>query len=189
MARGGVNGIALASVGAGSVFVYAGIKGYSIPQTIQAIVQGKTPAGQSQATPITATAATGGTGGGGAAAGDTSAHGASAAANQALAKLSVIASHPSWATGQQWADWVSLWNQESGWNNLALNPSSGAFGIAQALGHGLPGTAGKYGNQYPSIAANDGNALAQIQWGINYIASAYGSPSAAWAHEESAGWY
>jgi hypothetical protein len=85
----------------------------------------------------------------------------------------------------------ALWNRESGWNPLAMNASSGAFGIAQALGHGLPGTGGRYGNQYPSVAANNGNAAAQIQWGEDYIAGnpAYRDPAGAWAHELAYGWY
>jgi hypothetical protein len=29
----------------------------------------------------------------------------------------------------------------------------------------------------------------QIRWGLGYIQATYGSPCAAWAHEESAGWY
>lgn len=90
--------------------------------------------------------------------------------------------HFGWSAGQL-GPLISLWNQESGWNPLAMNPSSGAFGIAQALGHGLPGTAGRYGNQYPSVAANNGNAGAQIAWGLSYIAGQYGSPAGAWAHE------
>jgi hypothetical protein len=79
---------------------------------------------------------------------------------------------------------VSLWNRESGWSNTAENPSSGAYGIAQALGHGPT-------NQYPAGPANPpvSSASAQIAWGLSYIKQTYGSPSAAWAHEESEGWY
>jgi Lysozyme like domain len=46
-----VNGTALAAIFAGAAFVWAGIKGYSVPQAIQNIVTGKTPAtGQAEAT-------------------------------------------------------------------------------------------------------------------------------------------
>jgi resuscitation-promoting factor RpfB len=121
------------------------------------------------------------------AAGATGVAGQTAAANQAIAKL--LTAPFGWNTGAEWTDLVNLWNQESGWNNLALNPASGAFGIAQALGHGEQGTAGKYGNQYPSVAANDGDPTTQIQWGLEYIRGTYGDPVAAWAHEQSAGWY
>ena len=53
-----VNGVALASVAAGLTFVFAGIKGYSIPQTLQDIVQGKSPLKQAQTTDITTPAST-----------------------------------------------------------------------------------------------------------------------------------
>lgn len=70
---------------------------------------------------------------------------------------------------------VSLWNRESGWNAYAVNPSSGAAGIPQALGHGHPFNLGDY--------------ISQIRWGLAYIFSRYGSPAAAWGHEVAAGWY
>jgi cell wall-associated NlpC family hydrolase len=49
---GGVNGVALGAIAAGGVFAYAGIKGYSVPRTIQDLITGKNPSGQSQANPI-----------------------------------------------------------------------------------------------------------------------------------------
>ena len=188
-----IKGGYLIAAGSGALLLWSGLRGKSLSAALRDVISGRNPTTLATAYPIktspNANASSGSGSGGGGGPGDTGAHGASAAANQATAKLSVIIAHPSWAVGQQWSDWVKLWNQESGWNNLALNSGSGAFGIAQALGHGGNGTAGKYGNQYPSRAANDGNALAQIQWGIKYIAQTYGSPSAAWAHEQSAGWY
>jgi phage-related protein len=75
----------------------------------------------------------------------------------------------------QWGALQALWNRESGWNANAVNSSSGAAGIPQALGHGH--------------VFNLGDARAQIAWGLDYIAGRYGSPSAAWAHEEAIGWY
>ncbi len=81
-------------------------------------------------------------------------------------------------TGAQWncLDW--LWARESGWSNTALNPSSGADGIAQALGHGPT-------NQYPAGPANPptNDPRAQIKWGLGYIHSTYSTPCGAWAHE------
>jgi hypothetical protein len=190
-----IKGGYLIAAGGGALLIWSGLRGKSLSASLRNVISGKSPTTLTAAYPIRSSSAafTGGSnnfgGGNFPAPGDTSTHGMSAKANQATAKLSVIISHPSWAVGREWADWVSLWNRESGWNNLAKNPSSGAFGIAQALGHGVAGSAGKYGNQYPSKAANDGNALAQIQWGIKYIAGTYGSPSAAWAHEQAQGWY
>jgi hypothetical protein len=93
---------------------------------------------------------------------------------------------------------IALWTRESGWSPVARNPQSGALGIAQALGHGGAGTAGTLGNEYgaqygltpdQAKAANSGNALQQIRWGLGYIKARYGSPGAAEAHEQSAGWY
>lgn len=93
---------------------------------------------------------------------------------------------------------VSLWNQESGWSPKARNSGTGAFGIAQALGHGVPGGAAPDGtNEYGGFglspaqaqAANSGVAYWQIVWGLNYIANRYGSPQAAWAHEQANNWY
>lgn len=120
----------------------------------------------------------GGGGGGSAPPGNTGASSPSAAQNQSLAKMLAISmGHPDWTKGQQWADWVSLWNRESGWSTTAVNPSSGATGIPQLL----PGA--------HAIPPNWSSARVQITWGITYILGRYGSPSAAWAHEESAGWY
>jgi hypothetical protein len=31
--------------------------------------------------------------------------------------------------------------------------------------------------------------VAQVAWGLSYIAERYGSPMAAWAHETQVGWY
>ncbi|WP_368502473.1 G5 domain-containing protein [Actinomyces sp.] len=75
---------------------------------------------------------------------------------------------------------VSLWNRESGWNYLAQNPSSGAYGIPQAL----PGS--KMGSVASDWATNP---TTQITWGLGYISDRYGNPCSAWAHSESTGWY
>lgn len=74
----------------------------------------------------------------------------------------------------------SLWNQESGWNVYASNPSSGAYGIPQAL----PGS--KMASAGPDWQSD---AATQIRWGLGYIKGSYGSPCAAWSHEEATGWY
>jgi peptidoglycan DL-endopeptidase CwlO len=66
---------------------------------------------------------------------------------------------------------VSLWNGESGWRANAYNPSSGAYGIPQSWPGYKMATAG---------ADWRTNANTQINWGLSYISSAYGSPCAAW---------
>lgn len=74
----------------------------------------------------------------------------------------------------------SLWERESGWNPAAANPTSGAYGIPQALP----------GSKMASAGADWAtNPATQIRWGLGYIKSSYGSPCAAWDHEETDGWY
>ena len=75
---------------------------------------------------------------------------------------------------------VALWNKESKWNPNAYNARSGAYGIPQALPASKMATAGTdYRTNYKT----------QINWGLSYISSRYGSPSAAWSHSKSKGWY
>jgi hypothetical protein len=73
-----------------------------------------------------------------------------------------------------------LWEHESGWNELAENPSSGAYGIPQALPGSKMGT-----------VASDWrtNPVTQIKWGLGYIKDRYGSPAEAWAFWQSNNWY
>lgn len=83
-------------------------------------------------------------------------------------------------SSSQFSCLVSLWARESGWNIYASNPSSGAFGIPQALP----------GSKMASAGADwQTNAATQIRWGLGYIQQTYGSPCAAWDHSEAAGWY
>lgn len=84
-----------------------------------------------------------------------------------------------------WTDYdynclVSLWDKESGWNPYAYNSSSGAYGIPQALPATKMASAGiDYLTNYKT----------QISWGLSYIKSRYGSPSVAWEHSKTNGWY
>ncbi|WP_051932680.1 transglycosylase SLT domain-containing protein [Nocardioides aromaticivorans] len=81
---------------------------------------------------------------------------------------------------EQWAYLDALWHRESGWNHLAENPSSGAYGIPQSL----PGTK-------MAVVGSDWrtNPETQINWGLAYIGARYGTPQKAWAHSEAVGWY
>ncbi|MCL7458931.1 lytic transglycosylase domain-containing protein [Micromonospora echinofusca] len=73
-----------------------------------------------------------------------------------------------------------LWDKESGWNHKARNPSSGAYGIPQALP----------GSKMGSVADDwQTNPTTQIKWGLGYIEGRYGSPCKAWAHSQDVGWY
>jgi hypothetical protein len=84
-----------------------------------------------------------------------------------------------WSSGQ-FSCLQPLWALESGWNIYASNPNSGAYGIPQAL----PGS--KMASAGPDWQSD---AATQIRWGLTYIQGIYGSPCAAWSHEEADGWY
>jgi hypothetical protein len=74
-----------------------------------------------------------------------------------------------------------LWDQESGWNAYAENPSSGAYGIPQAL----PGD--KMASAGPDWQTD---ADTQIRWGVlDYIDPTYGDACGAERHEREFGWY
>lgn len=73
-----------------------------------------------------------------------------------------------------------LWDHESGWNHRAENPSSGAYGIPQALP----------GSKMGSVAADwRTNPVTQITWGLGYIKDRYGTPAAAWSFWQANNWY
>jgi hypothetical protein len=84
-----------------------------------------------------------------------------------------------WSTSQ-FSCLQPLWQQESGWSVTATNTTSGAYGIPQALP----------GSKMASAGADwQTSAATQIRWGLGYIRSTYGSPCAAWSHEQADGWY
>ncbi len=107
---------------------------------------------------------------------------AGASGNVALGRR--LARARGWERGPQWHCLYGLWQRESGWSATAENPRSGAYGIAQALGHGP-------GGQYPAGPANPprSDPAAQEKWGLGYIAARYGTPCGAWSHEQADGWY
>jgi Transglycosylase SLT domain len=70
--------------------------------------------------------------------------------------------------------------RESKWDINATNPSSGAYGIPQAL----PGSKmASEGNDWRT------NPATQIIWGIKYMKGRYGSPCGAWSFKSANGWY
>ncbi|WP_245690670.1 lytic transglycosylase domain-containing protein [Sinosporangium album] len=74
----------------------------------------------------------------------------------------------------------SLWTRESNWNHRAQNPSSGAYGIPQALpGRKMSGVARDWRI----------NPATQIRWGLKYIKGRYGTACGAWGHFQSRNWY
>ncbi|MGY0069500.1 aggregation-promoting factor C-terminal-like domain-containing protein [Streptomyces sp. QTS137] len=71
-------------------------------------------------------------------------------------------------------------DHESTWNYKAVNPSSGAYGLVQAL----PGT------KMASAGADwQTNPATQIKWGLNYMNDRYGSPCGAWSFWQANNWY
>ncbi|MEU2546268.1 transglycosylase SLT domain-containing protein [Streptomyces roseolus] len=71
-------------------------------------------------------------------------------------------------------------NHESTWNYRAQNPSSGAYGLVQALP----------GSKMSSAGADwQTNPATQIKWGLNYMNDRYGSPCGAWSFWQANRWY
>jgi hypothetical protein len=82
--------------------------------------------------------------------------------------------------GAEYTCLVQLWNKESGWRTNASNPSSGAYGIPQSLP----------GNKMASFGLDwQTNYRTQVNWGISYIQSSYGTMCSAWAHSVAHNWY
>ncbi|UWX98147.1 hypothetical protein N2K95_05665 [Arthrobacter zhaoxinii] len=73
-----------------------------------------------------------------------------------------------------------LWTKESEWLTSAVNPDSGAYGIAQSL----PA-------EKMAVAGDDWKVSysTQINWGLDYIASRYGSPCTALNFHYANNWY
>jgi TP901 family phage tail tape measure protein len=105
--------------------------------------------------------------------------GGGSSANQKIGEA--LAAARGWS-GPQWAALKNLWNGESGWNERALNKSSGAYGIPQSLPASKMASAG---GDWKT------NASTQIKWGLSYIASRYGSPLNAYSAwmSRSPHWY
>jgi hypothetical protein len=85
------------------------------------------------------------------------------------------------ATVEQWQCLKTLWTLESHWNHKARNPSSGAYGIPQAL------PASKMlviGEDYRY------NWQTQVRWGLLYIKLHWSNSACnALRHEYQKGWY
>ncbi|WP_371515990.1 lytic transglycosylase domain-containing protein [Kitasatospora sp. NBC_01300] len=71
-------------------------------------------------------------------------------------------------------------SRESSWNHLAVNASSGAYGLVQALPGSKMASAGSDWRTNPAT---------QIKWGLDYMNTRYGSPCAAWSFWQNHHWY
>ena len=161
--------------GGGAVVLWSGVKGHRWTETVRDLVaNGKLPS--TSTLPILTSSTAYGYGSPATPTPDVA--GGTAAKNMAIGRM--LAAPYGWSTGDEWSSLVALWNQESGWSNTARNPSSGAYGIPQAL----PAT------KMSVLALPPVNsATAQIAWGLNYIKQRYGDPIAAEAHERANDWY
>ncbi|GAA2160638.1 aggregation-promoting factor C-terminal-like domain-containing protein [Actinomadura napierensis] len=82
--------------------------------------------------------------------------------------------------GNCWSSLLTLWNHESGWNERATNPGSGAYGIPQALpGSKLASAGSDWRTSSPT----------QIAWGLGYIKARYHDPCGAWSWWSAHHWY
>jgi hypothetical protein len=80
----------------------------------------------------------------------------------------------------QWTCFSNIVDHESSWNYQAVNASSGAYGLFQALP----------GSKMSSVGADwQTNPATQIKWGLNYMDSRYGSPCEAWSFWQANHWY
>ncbi|MFE3634787.1 transglycosylase SLT domain-containing protein [Streptomyces cellostaticus] len=91
---------------------------------------------------------------------------------QAMARQMVAA--------DQFQCFSNIVNHESSWNYQAVNASSGAYGLFQAL------PAGKYASAGADWRTNPAT---QIKWGLNYMNERYHSPCGAWSFWQANHWY
>jgi hypothetical protein len=80
----------------------------------------------------------------------------------------------------QWTCLLDLWDRESGWLYDAENPTSGAYGIPQALPGDKMASAGADWQTDPAT---------QIKWGLGYISQVYGTPCNAYDFDVANGGY
>ena len=72
-----------------------------------------------------------------------------------------------------------LWQRESGWNPNAQNSSSSAYGIPQFLNSTWASTG----------IAKTSDPYRQVDAGLVYVTSRYGSPCGAWSFWQAHKWY
>ncbi|MFH9350678.1 transglycosylase SLT domain-containing protein [Kitasatospora sp. NPDC017646] len=101
-----------------------------------------------------------------------------ATANAATASPRALAAKM--VPANQLASFSQIISHESGWNVTATNPSSGSYGLGQAL------PASKMASAGPDWRTNPAT---QIKWALNYMNTRYGSPNAAWAFWQTHHWY
>jgi hypothetical protein len=178
MAGTGISGVAVATITAGGFLVYTGITNVTLVDGLRSIMRGKAIApGTQTSTDLSAP-------GLGSAVGiaanpfpdlsSPSSAGMPAPKSDIQKYAQTLLAQYGW-TGQ-WSQFNALVMSESGWNPNARNPTSGAYGIPQAL------PASKLG-------PNASDYHVQLQWMMDYIKQRYGSPAAAWSFHQTHNWY
>jgi hypothetical protein len=81
-------------------------------------------------------------------------------------------SYSGWSHSQMHGCLIPLWRGESHWNQHDVNPSSGAYGIPQALPKYTGGIWGAF---------SEDDWQGQVRWGVDYIKERYGDPCSAWS--------
>ncbi|MFI0814671.1 transglycosylase SLT domain-containing protein [Streptomyces sp. NPDC021098] len=82
--------------------------------------------------------------------------------------------------GDQFQCFSNIVDHESGWNYQATNPSSGSYGLVQALPASKMASAGADWKTNPAT---------QIKWGLGYMNDRYGSPCEAWSFWQANNYY
>jgi len=80
----------------------------------------------------------------------------------------------------QYQCFSNIVDHESSWNYTAVNASSGAYGLFQALPGSKMSSAGSDWQTNPAT---------QIKWGLSYMNDRYGSPCEAWSFWQANNWY
>ena len=75
---------------------------------------------------------------------------------------------------------ANIITRESSWNVTAVNPSSGAYGLGQAL---PASKMAPYGSDWRT------NPVTQLRWMHAYVTARYGGACAAWAFWQTHHWY
>lgn len=105
---------------------------------------------------------------------------ATASVQESYSVAEVQAMARSMVAADQFQCFSNIVDRESGWDYTATNPSSGAYGLMQALPGSKMASAGDDWQTNPAT---------QISWGIGYMEDRYGSPCGAWEFWQANHWY
>ena len=166
-----VKGGYLLAAGGGAILLWSGVKGHRWSTVLRDIIGGKqVPSTEELAIQSSPSAFSSGGSGSSPVTGSGGTVGGTVTKNKVIG--AALATAYGWGPGtSNWTSLVALWNGESGWNNKIGNPSSGAYGIPQALPASKMGTLAN-----PPVSS----ASAQIAWGLKYIKQTYGNPDNAY---------